>query len=496
MDAISILYEKYLTSDMHESDLIIELDSLQKKNVRENGVIYTPWHIVKEMILIAAPNPEMKIIEPSCGHGIFIIGLLYYMNEKYNLSHNELLKWFINKVDCVEISEDSVIEFKNILSKYFLKHFNLNIDLKDLKNIYCQDGLLFNNNINYDLCIGNPPYIRAKNMSNEYLNYLKSNFASCKKGTVDIYFAFIEKYMSNKKLVFITPNSFITSKTGEVLRGLISDKLSLLIDFKDKKIFKDASVYTCIFKIEDAKISSEIIYGNDLNKTIKLNKTDLFKEKQKIHIESVLSGIATLCDNVFLVKKINEKYFANNNGINYEIEKEIVVPYLKLTKIKNNLSNIDYMIYPYDINKKIISEELFKNNFPLAYDYLIKSKDKLSQRDKGKTDKYENWYAYGRKQGLHHIKERTILAIPKMIGGECKPKIINIEELLKIFGKIVFTSGYIIEIKEDNKDIAEYILSNNFIDYLKNNGKVWSGKFEPYYSLTATQVKNININNC
>ena len=92
------IYEEYLTSQMHESDLIAKLDSIQDKSVKEDGVIYTPWSVVQEMIAIAEPTPDMKIIEPSCGHGTFLIGLLYYMNQKHGLTGKELSNWFIKKV--------------------------------------------------------------------------------------------------------------------------------------------------------------------------------------------------------------------------------------------------------------------------------------------------------------------------------------------------------------------------------------------------------------
>ena len=89
------IFDEYFANQIHESDLIIKLDSLQIKSVKGDGVIYTPWHIVKKMVHIAEPTLEMNIIEPSCGHGIFLIGLLYYIHEKYNLSGNDLYIWNI-----------------------------------------------------------------------------------------------------------------------------------------------------------------------------------------------------------------------------------------------------------------------------------------------------------------------------------------------------------------------------------------------------------------
>ncbi len=490
------IYELYFANKIDESSLIIALDNLQEKLIKEDGVIYTPMYIVKEMIKIADPSKEMNILEPSCGHGIFLIGLLEFMKNKYFFSGEELLEWFKNKVVAIEISENTVIEARNILSAYFKKHFSLDVNVNYFSNINIEDSLKFNVINEIDLCIGNPPYIRAKNLEATYLKYIKLNYSSCSKGTIDIYFAFIEKYINvAKKLVFITPNSFLTSKSGKVLKEKILTGLEYLIDFKEKKIFKDASVYTCIFMFSKSSNKIDFLYGNDVGNVSLISK-DKYINYDSEHCDGiyqdVLSGIATLADNVFLVKKDeNGKFYAFFDNTQYEIEKEMVVPYLKLTKIKSNddLNNIDYMIYPYDCNKKIITEDIISKQFPLLYSYLLRVKEKLSQRDKGKTDKYESWYAYGRKQGLHNINTDKVINIPMMIGAECKPIRLDISNLIKTYGKIVFTSGYLIPEINVNIDYS-HLLGKDFVDFAKENGKVWPGKNECYYSLTVKQIKS------
>lgn len=494
------IYQEYFTGNMHEAELILKLDLIQEKNVKDNGVIYTPWSIVQQMITFSNPTSDMNIIEPSCGHGIFLIGLLYHMRDKYNLSGNELYSWFKDKVTGVEISQNTVKDLQEILSAYFLKHFNLSLPPKDFTNIHCYDGLTFENDKHFHLCIGNPPYIRAKHLEPNYLQHLKENYMSCKKGTIDIYFAFIEKYSSSAdSLVFITPNSFLTSMAGKVLKNHLIDNLTLLIDFKEKKIFKDANVYTCILKTEKNSTSNEMIYGNDINTTTIVDKSDFFQQDSKEDglIDNVLSEVATLCDSVYIVKKGEDgKFYATAPNLkSYEIESDMVAPYLKLTKIKSqeDLANVNYMIYPYNKDKTIIPEKTLQEKFPLTHKYLLTVKEKLTQRDKGKTDKYESWYAYGRKQGLHHVAENNIIIIPKMIGGECQPIKIDVSKLLKKFNKIVFTSGFIIPETADNKNACEHILGDKFIEFAKKHGKPWPGKKESYYSLTSKQIKKFNI---
>lgn len=492
------IYKSYLEDEIKEEELIKILDSIQQKKSKQGGVIYTPWNVAQEMIKLAKPTMDMKIVEPSCGHGIFIVGLLSYMQKEYKLSGDSLLRWFKEAVVGIEISLDSVKELRTILSLYFFKNFGVKVGEEYFKNIICDDGLKFISAYKYDLCIGNPPYIRAKHMDVDYLNYLKKAFESCKVGTIDIYFAFIEKYLKESKcVVFITPNSFLTSKSGLVLRNMFVEKVSYLVDFKEKKIFQDASVYTCIFKCEEGVVSDQFLYGNDIGEKLEIvKKLSLVKnDNVKISNHVVLSGIATLCDKVFLVKKENNKFYAEYEKKKYEIESGCVVPYLKLTKIKSekDLAGIDYMIYPYKDNKVIINDDEFKERFPSAYKYMEGVKLVLNERDKGKTEKYEKWYAYGRKQGLHNISSKEIIVIPQMIGGECRVHKIKLDGLFKHSKNLVFTSGFVVPVEDDNVKFCQYLLGEEFKKYAIKNGKVWPGKKENYYSLSMGQIKSINI---
>ena len=482
------LYNTYLTTDMSEYTLISKLDCMQYKSVKKNGVIYTPIEIVNKMISITSPTPHMTIIEPTCGHGTFLFALLEYMQHTHSLHGMELYNWFIDKVVAIDISDNTVDELKEILILYFYKHFNISVPVFD--NICIADSLFYPHPYTFDLCIGNPPYVRTKNLDPVYLTTLRNTFASCKKGNVDIYYAFIEKYsMAANQLCFITPNSFLVNVSAKTLRELIINRITVLIDFKDTLMFKDARTYTCIFNI-DTGITTVVSYSTDLSSTpVLVDKSKIFNlhTTNKNSKLIVMSGIATLCDSVFKIKKINNLFYANLDGVQYQIEKSLVIPFLKLTKIKNNnLTNIDYILYPYDNQRLIISEIELQNNYPMAYAYLLLTKTKLEKRDKGKTSKYESWYAYGRKQGLHTIVEQDLIIIPGMIGNECKPSIINIAAILQEFGKLVFTSGFVIPYSSDTNEF----LSDRFLEFVKECGKPWPGN---YHSITTKQIKSFTL---
>lgn len=58
-----------------------------------------------------------------------------------------------------------------------------------------------------------------------------------------------------------------------------------------------------------------------------------------------------------------------------------------------------YLIFPYE-NEKIISQKKFQEKYPNAYNYLSDHREILESRDKGGGKNYEEFYAFGRSQGL------------------------------------------------------------------------------------------------
>ena len=74
-------------------------------------------------------------------------------------------------------------------------------------NFFVADGLFDVRETDYDIAIGNPPYVRCK-ISKRILIQIKRGIQHMQKGNVDIYYAFVEKYLRCKKSSLIVPNSF------------------------------------------------------------------------------------------------------------------------------------------------------------------------------------------------------------------------------------------------------------------------------------------------
>lgn len=451
------------------------IDILWKKLSSQGitGVIATPSYISDYMVEQLEPSSSDRIIDPCVWHGVFIFSLLEYIQKKYNFTMSELYEYFISKVVCVDINESFISELKETLDSFFwVKRAYDNIIVSD----FLKTDLW-----KFDICLWNPPYIRAKDLDPDYLSFLKNTYSTCSVWTVDIYYAFYEKAIAiSKKVSFITPNAFLYNKSWFAIKSLILNSwVSQLIDFKTKKIFDWVWTYTLISLIDWNKW--RIKYSNDINKGFEpIDKESFFKRNEKDHSMNIYSWIATLSDKLFKVDLIDGKYLTSNG---FEIEKELVKPMFKLTK---NIQS--YIIYPYT-DSKIMQESYIEMNYPKWYEYLKSIKTALSYRDKWKIEKYDAWYAYGRRQGLADIEAKNVIAIPTMVSKSLKPYEINMDHILNEYKKYLFVSGYIVTGYSSKE--RDFILSEWFIELAETLWKAYPGKDHDYYSLSKWNIDTI-----
>jgi len=461
--------------------------------VKTQGVVYTPDRIVNAIIRISNIELHHTILEPSCGTGAFIFGLLGHARREFGLRGKRLLNWFLKKVIGIDISKDTIAGLRRRLSRYF-KELGCEVPSARFKNIICQDSLLFSEEMDYDVCLGNPPYVRTKYIDPEYLHFLRAKFASCVSGNIDIAYAFVEKFTAMARtLCFVVPNGIIGNTSAKALRQIIQPKLTLLVDFQERLLFSDARTYTCFIKLEKDSEGDSLMYANDLDaELVKTSKKAILagnsSSDAKPFAGQILRGLCTLCDQVFGATKHGGTFIAECDGRRFPIEEGIVVPALKLTKQRDSdFSAISFMIYPYDQNRKIMAETDLMEKYPLAYAYLCAQRERLRARDRG-HGRYEQWYAYGRRQGLHRIAPEVI-SVPAMIGGDCAAVRLDLSPLLKRYRTVVFTSGFLIPLTDANRDACAAILTPEFGDFLKTNGKPWPGRNAPYYSLSSKGLR-------
>lgn len=370
-----------------------------------------------------------------------------------------------------------------------LKHIDYdaydNIDVYEIKKEY-MDQIPYHNNIHkhhgdfiksnietqYDNIVMNPPFIKMQDLSVNYRKYIKENFNVINNGIVDIYYAFIFKTIQLLKddgiLVAITPNSYLYNKSSRKLRKYLFENrfVKEIIDFEDKKVFPNVSVYCCITVF--TKRANKFIVYND--KTIlydKINKNySLFdfsnNENQKLSdICKIRNGIATLRDKI---------YIHDDKMYDEPCWRKIIC---------NNKER--YIIYPY-IYGVILEEADFCNENPYTYAYLTSQKDELAKRDKG-NKKYPKWYSYGRTQSLKCTNKKCIY-IPCFLNPE------TIDKNIMVHQNILHSGCLCIE-PIDEKDIDKIIecLIKNKTYLIQNSAKRSGG----WISLSSRVLYNLNL---
>lgn len=489
-----------------------------------NGAVYTPSKIrtfIVDFILTKriTKNEVLKISDISCGCGGFLYDSCIAIKKMTNKPFSEIFEKYIYGLD---IKDFSITRTKLLLSLLAVKSgedeeiFSFNLFVGDALDFQWSKKIkLFSG---FDVIIGNPPYVRTRNLDSETKKKLKK-WTVCETGNSDLYIPFfqiaIENLANNGILGFITMNSFFKSLNGRALRKYLQKKTLKLsiIDFGSEQIFRSTNTYTCICFIEsnkDKNIKYLKIQSNLLNSSFKWEKIgynsldpikgwNLNSNSLITKIESTgkplgelfltRHGIATLKNNIYIFKPFDEdeNYYYLQNGRTYKIEKGICKDIVNSNKLSREVDFnkiVEKIIFPYDWSKKpkLLSEELIKKKFNMTYKYLLDNKYILAQRDKGKGN-YENWYAFGRTQSLLQIKNK--LLFPKY-SDKIPNYIITTNENLLFYNGLA-----IIGVSFNDMIILKKILESSiFWYYITTTSKPYASN---YFSLNGNYIKNFGI---
>ena len=195
------------------------------------GQYFTPEMVADFMIGLADIAPDSKILEPSCGQGIFLD--LFQKKE-------------ITDVTAYEIDTELATKFSNVQYESFV---TANIRER------------------YDLIIGNPPYIRWKNLEDNLKQELEKNPLWNKycNSLCDYLYIFILKSIEllNDKgqLIFICPEYWMNTTHSVLLRNYMvaNGYFEEIYHFNETPIFDKVTVSTIIFKYIKSRKKSDTI---------------------------------------------------------------------------------------------------------------------------------------------------------------------------------------------------------------------------------------------
>jgi len=492
-----------------------------------NGAIYTPLYIrdyiTKQSFHIKRDTlDDTKIADVSCGCGGFLYNAAEQLKKQTNKSFFEIFRTQIYGLD---IQPYSITRTKLLLSILALTYGE---DRKEFAfNLFVDDALTFQwvnhikNFSGFDIILGNPPYVCAKNLNDDVKANLEK-WSVCKSGNPDLYIPFfqigVENLSENGILGFITMNSFFKSLNGRSLRDYFQKKSIKfkIIDFGAEQVFKSRNTYTCICIVENSH-QNFIKYYRCSSKNLP-HKESLFSKIDYSRLDSrtgwnlqdneiiqkiestgrsfgslykTRHGIATLKNDIYIFSPVNEDkdYYYLQNGNLYPIEKGICKDIVNSNKLRRaiNLKNLkEKVIFPYDNGDKpkLLEETFIRDNFPMAYKYLENKRHILAERDKGKGE-YENWFAFGRTQSLEKIKNKMFF--PRF--SDRTPNfLINDDENMLFYNGLAVVGHS----EEDMLIIKKIMESRLFWYYIKSTSKPYSSN---YFSLNGNYIRNFGICN-
>lgn len=274
--------------DIHKNLGELYEKSIPKPKQKDLGKFYTNNINLVKMIIDKLEIPNGKILEPSCGSGIFVTEIIKKIFEKKiknGENEEEILKYiveniYVNDIDTIalDITEVNIL---SILMPYIIKAKNKNHSFKlpKLKLLNYDFVKEKQYEKKFDLIIGNPPFVtmygkRSRNMTEEKRAFFnKFDFVENKNGN--------NKF--NLSMFFIENGLKRLNDSGELI--YILDITFFETAFKDirKYLLENYTIkyITLGLKAFENVTSGQIIISliNKKNQNNKVNVVDIFNNK-------------------------------------------------------------------------------------------------------------------------------------------------------------------------------------------------------------------------
>lgn len=281
IELISAIYEEFMSEediDNNKREII--------KSKRELGAYYTPQMLVEFVYNEVLPMPskndcnyKLKILDPACGSGIFLVEGFKRIIERWKYSHKQtelsketLSELLLNSIYGIEIHPEAIKITAFSLYLTFLHYMNPKEILRKVKfnplvywtkmeeiaqrvdkrfganllqsNTFIREGKKFKENpieevnsffINkFDILIGNPPWKRS-NVDEEILAWAKQEHWDLEKDVIKGFLAYAPSIAPNANIALLVSAKvlFNTSGTDDNfrLRFFFENKASVIVNF-------------------------------------------------------------------------------------------------------------------------------------------------------------------------------------------------------------------------------------------------------------------------
>jgi hypothetical protein len=218
---------------MLDTNVFIHANSIERR-----GAIYTRREVVEFMLdligyTVDQPLYKMRILEPSFGEGSFLMIIVQRLIESWKRQNMPITKKDLAQaIVGIELHEDTAQHTKEQVAELLWKQgFSHDESDRLVKQwIRTANFLLTDIPGQFDLIVGNPPYVRQELISAELMNIYRSLYQTI-YDRADLYIPFFERSLSLLKpagqLSFICTDRWMKNKYGGPLRKLIAEQFHL-----------------------------------------------------------------------------------------------------------------------------------------------------------------------------------------------------------------------------------------------------------------------------
>lgn len=220
---------------MDQDELLAMVAPLPPVVEGENhGAVFTREWVVDMMLDLSEYHEEAdlskrRLLEPSCGDGAFLERIVKRLSISLR-THGRSMTDARDAIRAYDLQARNVRTARQRVVELLHQEGWSEVDDLVVHWIRHADYLLASDGMDFDLVIGNPPYIRAQEIPEERRNAYIGLWSTMTKGT-DIFVGFIEKGLRSLKpggrLCFIVADRWQHNAYGRKLRKLISERFAV-----------------------------------------------------------------------------------------------------------------------------------------------------------------------------------------------------------------------------------------------------------------------------
>ena len=466
-----------------------------RANGNGHGDVPTSPEVVKYMLdlvgYVACRNlSDVRILEPSCGDGEFIIEIVKRLKESSLVYGFNVQVAFQQCVYGYDIVAEKIERCKQRLEALGFDTTFSQIKVGD----FLQSRLP-----EMDIVVGNPPYVRYENIPAVQIDFIKKTFPTFHY-RADLYIPFFEKSLRllkpNGQHCFICANRWLKNEYGKKLRRLVAScfRLEKIINLEHADAFKEEVLaYPAITLIANSRTAPTFEYA-EIDKVSEL--TDLKMESRETpvsddwtttfnrtvnsdHLYSIEElgfkigiGVATGADNVFISSQLPDV-----------VEHELLLPALNAKDLRGDqlIWHGEYLLNPYSSNGELID----LSRYPLAAKYLGCHQNRLAKRHVAQKNA-SKWYKTIDRI-LPQLKSEAKILLPDMSGN----RYIFIDEgNYYPLHNLYYITGHSVR---ELKILSAILMSNNIRQQIGNITNNMNGGFPRWQSQYLRKLKVPNI---